>query len=292
MKKILFLMLFIFSFGIAVKAQEAGNVLYGATRGRSPAVTPGSGSLSAVDPKGSEPGALIEASVLMNVKADEYVAVFALVQEAQTVPSVNEKLAAQIKDFITSLERLGVKSSDLFVDYIAQNRVYDVTGSENNARETLTGFELKKNISIRYKDRALLEQLVAAAAKSSIFDLVKVDFVVSDAIRIREQLLSEAAKIIKRKEAEYAKLFGVKMQPLSVDQEKHAVLFPSESYSSYTAYESLPRYNTRVIGKRKTSTFYYNPLNPADFDAFIGPTGVEPVVQFTLNLRVKYAVSR
>ncbi len=42
------------------------------------------------------------------------------------------------------------------------------------------------------------------------------------------------------------------------------------------------------MGKRKTSTFYYSPLDPAGFDAVINPAGVEPVVQFTLYLKVKY----
>jgi hypothetical protein len=47
----------------------------------------------------------------------------------------------------------------------------------------LTGFETKKTIALRYKDRALLEKLVAAAAQASIFDLIKVDYVINDLIK-------------------------------------------------------------------------------------------------------------
>src|SRR5208283_3293755 len=40
----------------------------------------------------------LEASVLMNVKADEYVAVFAVSQEAETVAECNQKMDAVMKE--------------------------------------------------------------------------------------------------------------------------------------------------------------------------------------------------
>ena len=286
-------------------------------------------SLSAVDPQGSEAVAFIEANLLMNVKADEYVAVFGLTQESPTVPEANEKIAARIKEFTASLERLGIKNKDIFVDFITQSRVYTVAGPDadaggkpdpfggkgnNNAsnqaassngkkgatvpdeyaEEILSGFEVKKNVTVRYQNRELLDEMRTAAAKSSIFDLVKVDYVVSNVPPLRAQLLAEASKVIKRKEADYATLFGVKMRPLSVDQEAYNALFPSQAYSLYTADESREpqRGKVHVVAQHTPGTFYYDPLNPADFDSFIGQTGLEPVVQLTLNLRMKYSVSR
>lgn len=178
MKKTLILISIIWVCEFAVWAQEAGNIVYGASRRRTSGVT--TGNLSATEPKDSVPVAFIEANVLLNVKADEYVAVFALAQEAPTVPESNEKIAAQLKEFIAALQGLGVKTNDLFVDFIAQNRVYDYAVTGNTARESLTGFEVKKTVAVRYKDRVQLDKLLAAAAKSSIFDLVKVDYVVGD----------------------------------------------------------------------------------------------------------------
>lgn len=218
-------------------------------------------SLSAVDPQGSEAVAFVEASLLMNVRADEYVAVFGLTQEGTTVPEANEKIAARIKEFTASLERLGVKT---------------------------------KNLSVRYQNRELLDEMRAAAAKSAIFDLAKVDYVVSDVTAPRARLLAEAAKVIKRKEADYATHFGVKMRPLSVDIERYDPHFPSEMYSSYSAEVSRERSRGKihVVAQATPETLCYNPLNPADYDVFIGETALEPVVQFTLNLRMKYSVSR
>ena len=41
-----------------------------------------------------------------------------------------------------------------------------------------SGFETKKTIAVRYKNRSLLEKLLAAATQASIFDLIKVDYVI------------------------------------------------------------------------------------------------------------------
>jgi hypothetical protein len=66
-------------------------------------------------------------------------------------------------------------------------------------------------------------------------------------------------------------------------------------YNSYTAFESGnvdTRYrDAQVIEKRKASTFYFNPLHTGEFDAIINPLGVEPVVQLTLYLKVKYVLN-
>jgi hypothetical protein len=43
---------------------------------------------------------------------------------------------------------------------------------------------------------------------------------------------------------------------------------------------------------RKSRTFFFNPLNADGFDAVINPIVIEPVVQFTLYLRVKYEVEQ
>jgi len=292
MKTTLFLISIICACELAICAQEAGNSVYGGSRRRSSgAIT---GNLFATEPKDSVAASFVEANILMNVKADEYVAVFALAQEGPTLLESNEKIGAQIKEFLASLESLGVKRNDVFVDFVTQNRVYDFAVSENTAKESLTGFEVKKNVAVRYRDRALLENMLSAAAKSSIFDLVKVDYLVSDMTGLRDRLLSEASKVVRKKEAAYARLFGVKMRPSSVYQEKYNAFFPSDMYNSYVAYETSGVYrgNMPMVGKRKTSTFYFSPLDPAEFDAVIGSAGLEPVVQLTLYLKMKYSANR
>jgi len=268
--------------------QAAGNTIYSGARNRTSGIT--TGNLSSVDPKSSSQNYFVEANVLMNVRADEYVAIFALAQEGPTLPEANAKIATQVNEFLGLLGKLGVKTNDVYVDFISQNRVYDFVVANNAANETQSGFEVKKNVSVRYKEQTLLDDLLAAAAKAEIFDLVKVDYVIRDMAGQREKLLAEASKIIQKKEADHYRLFAVKKRPLEVYQEKYNAFFPTESYSSYTAFETSEVYrgNMPVVTKRKPRTSYYDSLNPAEFDVVIGQTGGEPMVQLTLFLKMKY----
>ena len=294
MKKAFLLLLIICAAASAICAQEAGASVYGKSQRKTSGVA--LGNLTSVDPKDSVNGHFVEANVLINVKADGYMTVFGLAQEGTTVVAANQKIDLQLKEFSAALEGLGVKSTDLFVDFIAQNRVYDYSATSSTVAEKLTGFEVKKNLAVRYKDKALLGQMLAAASKAGIFDLIKVDYIVSDMNSVRGRLLEEAAKIVKKKEDGYARLLSIKLRPQAVFEEKYNVFFPSEMYSSYMAFESGKvvdsRYNTNVLQKRKVSTFYFNPLSISEFDSVIGEMDVEPVVQCTLFLKVKYSLAQ
>lgn len=240
----------------------------------------------------------IEASVLMNVKADEFVAVFGLSQEGSTVAECRQTMDATINQFSGELKQLGIGNEDFFVDFAAQNKIYAYEVSGNLAKERLVGFELKKNIAIHYKDKLLLDKLVIAASRSKIFDLIKVDYIVKDTASVQSRLGEEAARIIKEKAARYEKLLDIKLQPTAqVYAEKPSIYFPTELYDSYTAYESedvsSDYYKQKYIiqDARKSRTFFFNPLNAEGFDTVINPVVIEPVVQFTLYLKVKYEIT-
>jgi uncharacterized protein YggE len=289
MKTVWFVLLIILCGAVEVSAQEAGNVAYGNKTHKSSGVA--LGNLYSLEPKDSVVSTFLEANTLMNARADEYVAVFGLSQEGPTPAECNRKIDAQVKEFTADLEGLGINRNDLFVDFIAQNRIYDFSGT-STAREKLAGFEVKKNVAVHYKDKTVLEKMLAGAAKASIFDLIKVDYIVNDLNGIRERLLEEAMKVVKRKEAEYSKLLDAKLKPLAIYQEKYSTFSPSQMYSSYTAYESGNTESVRVVEKRKSRTFYFDPLDSGEFDSVINPVTVEPVVQFTLYLKIKYQVSK
>jgi uncharacterized protein YggE len=190
---------------------------------------------------------------------------------------------------------LGIASNDLFVDFIAQEKIYEYHVQDNVAKEQLAGLELKKNVSIHYRDKPLLDQLILAASGEKIFDLIKVDYIVKDPSPIQNRLMEEAANIIKRKAATYDRLFGIALSsPPQVYANKPSVYYPSEMYETYTAYEServdraLFQQKYAIQDLRKSRTFYFNPLNANGFDAVINPVVVEPVVQFTLYLKLRF----
>ena len=241
----------------------------------------------------------VEASVLMNVKADEYVAVFGVMQECGTVAECDQKMDRVIDEFSVELKQLGVGRDDTYVDFAAQNKIYGYQVVGNIAKENLVGFELKKNVSVHYRDKTLLDKLVIAASRSKIFDLIKVDYIVKDSAPIQDRLMEEAARVVKQKAARYEKLLGIKLlPPAQVYAEKPSTYFPTEMYDSYTAYESEEmssddyRQKYTVQGARKSRTFFFNALNADGFDYVMNPVVIEPVVQFTLYLKVKYEIEQ
>lgn len=283
-------------------AQASGNIGYsqGGGNARARQNERNKRVLTKEDAPQTATGMFIEASVLMNVKADEHVAVFGLAQECVTVPECNQKMDATVSQFSAGLRRLGIANGDIFVDFAAQNKIYDFQLEGGLAKERLAGFELKKNITVRYQDKLLLDKLLVTAAQSKIFDLIKVDYVVRDTDSVHNRLAEEAARIIKQKMARHEKLLDIKLQsPAQVFAERYSAYFPTEMYDSYTAYESenvsqtYDRQERYTIQRaRKSRTFFFNALNADGFDAVINPVVIEPVVQFTLYLRVNYEVEQ
>jgi uncharacterized protein YggE len=254
-------------------------------------------------PDGEKPptgtATFVEADVLMNVKADEFVAVFGLAQEGETVADCSRKMEEVAKEFTDAIKAMGIGEDDLFLDFVTQTKVYGFEMAGNIAKEKLVGFELRKNLSIHYKDRAMLDKLAVVAARSRIYDLIKVDYVVKDVEAIHDRLMDEAAKVVKRKTARYEKLLGIKLQPpAQVYAERYGASYPSGMYDSYTAADSeqivggpdRQRYTVQSI--RKGRTFVFNGLDGDGFDVVVNPVIIEPVVQFTLHLKVKYEVEQ
>ena len=294
MKKCMLIVFSLFAV-VTASAQESGNRIYGNNgyyqqRQRLQANTGNLGS--------STDGFAIEASVLTNLKPDAFVVVFGVNDEGPNSATSNEKVNAKIADLMQRIKPLGIDATNVFTDFITQNRVYDFTVSGTQATENLTGFETKKTVAIRYKNRELFEKLVAAAADSQIFDLIKVDYIVSDFDSVRAELFKAAVKVLKGKEQKYANSLGVSLGVVGLSVEKYDVSYPSEAYQKYQAFETGDAYvsnnqgtASRVV-QRKGFTFFYDPFEASSFDSVLAPLGLEPAVQFSLYLRVQYEFKR
>jgi uncharacterized protein YggE len=233
----------------------------------------------------------IEAKLLTSVPTKEYVAVFGLMQEAPKLDDANRRLQAQISGFQQGLTGLGISPENVYLDFITQNRTYDYQVKNNTARERVSGFQIKENLAIRFKDHKLLDKIVPLAAQNGIYDLVKVDYVTEDLAATRARMLEEALKIIEKKKEVFNKL-GVKLTPVTVVADNFDTFQPFEAYNSYRAYETgNVDDNYRVVEQRKSSTLYFEPLRAGKFDAVLTPIGLEPQVQCTYYLRVKYFVN-
>lgn len=286
------------SFAVASRAQISGASVYRPNQSGSSGAQANENAKRTIAKEDMPPSSssmFVDASVMSNVKADQYVAVFGISLDGQTLEECNQKVSAMIDAFGKELKAIGVSLKDIDVDYVAQNRVYGFDLANDVAKEKVVGFELKKNVSVRFKDRAFIDKLLEAAAKVQIFDLIKVDYIVNDLDAVRDKLMEAASAVIKKKAANHAKLIGIPVgKPVQVYAEKYASYYPSDMYDSYVAAESedasqfFYRQRYTVLGARKARTFYYNALNAKSFDRVLNPVVTEPVVQVTLYLKVKY----
>jgi len=240
---------------------------------------------------------IIPASVALNVIADQYVATFSTVQEAPEVSDCNEKIDKRLNAFKADLVKMGISDKDIFIDMTTQNKVYDYKVNDNTAEQYIKGFELQKNIIIRFISISLMDQMVMAAANHEIYDLVKVDYIVSDLQPVYAQLFDVATKIIEQKKTMYMAVTHSTLSPSSsIYSEKLYSFYPGQLYKGYKAYESSEVYgeydNYVIKDLRKSTTFYYDPISYSGFDKVINPAVTEPAVEFVLNLAIKYQIQK
>jgi uncharacterized protein YggE len=283
---------------LPLTAQIGGDSVYGqqSSRARAEQEDRSQRTLTAQDLPPNASSMFLDAAVLINVKPDAYVAVFALAQQAPTLKEAGDRMDTNLKQFTASLAALGIRPADIFVDYIADPKIYTFDNAPKIAHEKLTGFELKKNVSIHFTGYALLDKLTQAAADAGIYDLVKLDYIVTNIPAVQQQLRAEAAKIIRQKSAAYESLLGIKpRQPAAILADRTTIHYPTQLYDSYVAAESgefSPPPNRAFERAPKTRTFYFDGLTGDGFDKVINPILLAPAVQFTLYLKVKYAVAR
>jgi len=242
---------------------------------------------------------LVEARVVKNVKADSYVAVFGLSQEATTIGASNSTINERIKKFISSLEKMGIKKSSIYTDLLTQYRVYDFKKTGDNYEEYIKGFELSKNVIIKYDKVDQIEYMLTAAAEENIFDLVKVDYIINDISKVYDELFSESKEVIKKKKNQYVDLTDMKLKPMGqIYGENFASFYPADLYKSYKAftqnyYETyywLRENNTKHL--HKFQTYYYDKINYSGFDKIINPIILEPTIQVALTIQVKYSIQK
>ena len=285
MKKALLTLVVLFFVNLVSFAQERANAsTYGSGESK---FTLATGDLASIETtKDVTEIYFLEATVLMNIKADEYVASFGVQGDGQTSLLSEQTVDNKIDALKSKLGSLGL--SETFTDFVNQVPYYEYDSSGKTATEKLKGYKTAKNILIRFKDRNMLRQITNAANAAGIYDLIKIDFVVNDFSGIKTKMLGEAAKIIKSKEQTYSTL-GVSLKPVGIVSEKFRTYSPDELYQDYTAYESGTAAGYRkVIQKSKASTAYYAGFDGKDFDMTINQNTLEPNVQAVMYLKVKY----
>jgi uncharacterized protein YggE len=244
---------------------------------------------------------VIEAAVLSNELATSFVLVFGVSQEGKTVNEATTLINKRLAGLVAELKSLKISENDFYIDLITQNRVYDYELNATNtvAKEKLAGFEIKKNITIHFADRNMIDKITVAASNFEIFDLIKVDYIKTNTEEIRTKLLDEAIKVIENKKLQYLKIMNIKLRQSSyIISEQFAIQQPCNMYETYNAYitnnvnDYDENYNDRLkkLSLRKMTTSYFSPTDYSSFDKVLQPIIIEPVIQYSLRIVVRFLV--
>lgn len=240
----------------------------------------------------------INVNALSNQKASTYTAIFSIVQLGKTAEETNTLLNTRLDAFLNDLKTLGIPATEIYVDMVnfLPKYEYDVTKklfSRRTYTEIPKGFELQKNVHIRYADPSLLDRIVTAAARQEIYDIVKVDYFVKDPEAVYTQLRDATFKYLKKIENQY-KTVGIRLDSAYLITAENAwVAYPINRYESYQAFSTQrldADENSKINPADKLTSRFYNAVPANDYDIVINPEILEPAVQFSYNLVVRFTL--
>ena len=240
-----------------------------------------------------DPNLVVSVKGMINLKADNYVAIFSVTQFGKTPEEVNSLIDSRISQ-VTSLMKANPELL-LYVDMISFVPVYEFETekkifSKRTYNEVPKGFEVKKNIHIKYTNPNLLNEIIMNLASAEIYDLVRVDYFSDKMEKSRIDLMTKARLLLQQKIRNDYLALGIKTDSLEKNiVDGFSVVYPVESYRSYQAYSNSSlnlKKPANVNEVQKSTTLYYQPFMDKDFDFVINPTIVEPVIQLMYEVKV------
>lgn len=238
---------------------------------------------------------VLEVNAMMNMRADSYLAIFNLNQLGQSAEEADSLMNGRVARFKANIRNVGVKEADIFTDMLSFVPVYEIETTRKffskTYQEVPAGFEVQKNIHIKFTDARVLDRIVSAAAKEGIYDLVKVDYFVEQQSACYDTLRLFATKLLKEKLKNFASL-GLELEESHrTAAEQNAAYFPLDRYTTYQT-RTRSSLNSRRRGQvindvRSPSTLFYNKVPYGNFDIVLHADITEPPVQYTYNLTVQ-----
>ncbi len=231
---------------------------------------------------------------LANLTADNYVAIFSVSQVGKTTEEVNNLLDGRINQALSNLKAM--QGVETFVDMISFVPVYEYevekkTFSKKTFNEVPKGFELKKNIHIKYKDPNLLNDIIAALSNSEIYDLVRVDYFSDKIESTKIELMNKSKLVLQEKIKNYKQILGSKIDSTEKKLvDGFRIVYPVEMYKSYQAYANTELHikkTANINQVEKSTTLYYQPIINKEFDFVINPTILEPAIQVLYEIKVE-----
>lgn len=245
---------------------------------------------------------LVRVHVLYNAAPSSYMAIFHLNQAGKKVQDIDSLMSKRVSKLIQQSHSIGLKKEDFYTDMIALVPIFEKEKKTfgKNYTQVPKGFEMQKNLHVRYKNAAQLDALFTLAAQCEIYDLIKVEYFYDSTEMANQMLKSKAVQVLNQKLKTY-KQMGISLDTnFRMVQEQRHQYFPIDEYMPYQplAVSTLEADentdpnktgSTTPINTQRT-TMFYNQVSTDGFDAVINPSPLTPSIQFVYNLDVRYKI--
>ena len=239
-------------------------------------------------------------NALSNQAADSYNALFSVFQSGKTASEVNGAMNQRLAAVKAGLARIGVQPEDIYVDMVNFLPTYAFNSekkifSKKTLTEVPTGFNLQKNIHVRYRKAELLDQIITVAAEEEIYDIIKVDYAVSQPQNVYKELREMAFGYLEEVKKMYAD-HGIALDTARQHVAESAwVVYPGDRYESYSAHASqkLSKEDAEkaLVSKvDKPQLRFYKAIPANDYDLVINPDILQPAAQFSYSLKVRFTL--
>jgi hypothetical protein len=244
---------------------------------------------------GNENEMYISIKGIYNEKATSQRAVFSVLQigknAEETTKLMDERLESVVKSITTFNPEIEVIIDMIsFVplyNYEIQKKIFN----PKTYNEKPSGFELKKNLIIKFKKTNDLNTIMNICAKQEIYDLAKVDYVTSNLDHIRDVLQVKAAEEYKQMLTNYSAIMNTDLFKKEKSlTEGYNTVYPMESYRSYSAYSQASinfEPESTVNNVRKNNTQFYDAALAKTHTFVVNADITEPTIQIFYDLTIK-----
>lgn len=245
---------------------------------------------------------LVRVHVLYNAAPSSYMAIFHLNQAGKKVQDIDSLMSKRVSKLIQQSHSIGLKKEYFYTDMIALVPIFEKEKKTfgKNYTQVPKGFEMQKNLHVRYKNAAQLDALFTLAAQCEIYDLIKVEYFYDSTEMANQMLKSKAVQVLNQKLKTY-KQMGISLDTnFRMVQEQRHQYFPIDEYMPYqplavSTLEADENTDPNKTGSTtpvttQRTTMFYNQVSTDGFDAVINPSPLTPSIQFVYNLDVRYKI--
>ena len=234
---------------------------------------------------------------IYNERATSQIATFSILQLGKTAEEATSLMDERVNNVMKELSAFN-KEIEVATDMISFVPTYDYAVEKKifnpkTYNEKPSGFELKKNIIIKFRVNNDFDKIVAICGKNEIYDLAKVDYVTTNFDMVRLQMQKKALEQFKDMMNNYSLIMNTDLNKKEkILQEGFNVTYPMESYRSYQAYSQAnanfdPKSDVNTI--KKNTTEYYNAALVKDHNFVFNADITEPTIQafYEITIRIK-----